>query len=79
MKMRPAFLMACLALLGLSGCGGDDDDRGNGNAFLDVCRRNANSAAVKYGNPDPLQSDIKALFGGANGAPRDPVKSSIDA
>jgi hypothetical protein len=39
MKMRPAFLMACLALLGLSGCGGDDDDRGNGNAFLDVCRR----------------------------------------
>lgn len=76
MKMRWVLMIGCLAPLWLNGCGGDDDDgvNGNGNAFLDVFNRDANSAPVEYGNPDPLQSDIQALFGDANSVPKDPDK-----
>jgi hypothetical protein len=54
--------------------GGGDDDRGSGNAYLDVFRRSANSAAVEYGNFGRLQSDIKALFSSAKGGLQDPGK-----
>ncbi len=63
--------MECLAVLGLNGCRGDDDNRGSTKASLKIHRRNANPAAVKYGNPDPAQLHTKALFGRASCSLRD--------
>jgi hypothetical protein len=71
MKMRSA-LLCLLAPLLLSGCGGEDDDGGTGNAFLDIFAQDRNAEPVPVGDGDSLRSAMEDLFGGPNDDPQEP-------
>ncbi len=62
--------VACLALLWLAGCGGDDN--GGGNAFLSIFNQDPNSTPATLGEADDLRADIEDLFGGPNDDPKVP-------
>ncbi len=71
MRLRSAGLCLLAPLL-LAGCGGDDDDGGTGNAFLDIFNQDQNAEPAPIGNEDSLRGDIEAVLGEPNDDPQDP-------